>query len=407
MATHLTPTEELQLFSSESVTAGHPDKFCDQVSDAILDAVLAEDPSARVAIETMATQRVVHVGGELTTTAYVDVPAIVNEVAEEVGYGGELGVITSIGRQSPEISAGVSDSLEWRTANTTPTDRFDQLGAGDQGIMFGYATDETSSFMPAPIFLAHRLTKALTDLRRIYPDGDLLGPDGKAQVTVGYNEHREPVTLENVVVSSQHAPTADLGDVREFIRTQVIEPVLESTPFQHVTLDTENTDFFVNPGGLFTIGGPLADAGLTGRKIIVDTYGGRARHGGGAFSGKDPSKVDRSAAYALRWVAKNVVAAGLADEIELQVAYAIGSARPKGLYMETFGTEAVDPASILKAVREVVDLRPAAIIERLGLLKPIYGVTAAGGHFGRSGEADEFPWERLDLVSDLLAVVEP
>lgn len=393
----------LRLFTSESVTEGHPDKICDQISDAILDGIIAQDPAANVAVETMVTTGQVHVAGEVTTSSYVEIPSIVRETILDIGYdsstrgfdGEFCGVSVSIGEQSPDINAGVYESLEVRQG--IAADDYDRQGAGDQGIMFGYASNETNVLMPAPIWLAHRLSERLTKVRK---DGLLtdLRPDGKTQVTLGYDSNNVPVSVDTVVVSSQHTASYDLADLRADIEKHVIAPVLSS-----VDLDSSNTKFIVNPAGRFVQGGPVGDAGLTGRKIIVDTYGGSARHGGGAFSGKDPSKVDRSAAYAMRWVAKNIVGAGLADRAEVQVAYAIGQAAPVGLYIETFGTEKVDPLKIEHAVREVFDLRPLAIINELDLRRPIYRKTAAHGHFGRT--EPEFTWERLNRVDALRSAV--
>ncbi|HEU4667505.1 MAG TPA: methionine adenosyltransferase [Arthrobacter sp.] len=394
-----TPTA-LRLFTSESVTEGHPDKICDQISDAILDALLAADPESRVAVETMATTGLVHVAGEVTTDAYVEIPQIVRETILGIGYdssangfdGARCGVSVSIGQQSNDIAGGVFNSLEAREGRQV--DDYDLQGAGDQGLMFGYASDETPSYMPVPIWLAHRLSERLTEVRK---SGQLayLRPDGKTQVTVGYDKD-VPVSVETVVISSQHAEGASLEQLRADLASIVIEPVLAGA-----NLDLSRVRNILNPAGEFVIGGPVGDAGLTGRKIIVDTYGGMARHGGGAFSGKDPSKVDRSAAYAMRWVAKNVVAAGLAKRAEIQIAYAIGQARPVGTYVETFGTETVDPARISAAIAEIFDLRPRAIIDALDLKRPIYAKTAAHGHFGR--DEPDFTWERLDRVDDLKA----
>lgn len=393
----------LRLFTSESVTEGHPDKICDQISDAILDGIIAQDPAANVAVETMVTTGQVHVAGEVTTSSYVEIPSIVRETILGIGYdsstrgfdGEFCGVSVSIGEQSPDINAGVYESLEVRQG--IAADEYDRQGAGDQGIMFGYASNETNVLMPAPIWLAHRLSERLTKVRK---DGLLteLRPDGKTQVTLGYDSNNVPVSVDTVVVSSQHTASYDLADLRADIEKHVIAPVLGS-----VELDSSNAKFIVNPAGRFVQGGPVGDAGLTGRKIIVDTYGGSARHGGGAFSGKDPSKVDRSAAYAMRWVAKNIVGAGLADRAEVQVAYAIGQASPVGLYVETFGTEKVDPIKIEKAVHDVFDLRPLAIINELDLRRPIYKKTAAHGHFGRT--EPEFTWERLNRVDALRSAV--
>ena len=393
----------LHLFTSESVTEGHPDKICDQISDAILDGIIAQDSTANVAVETMVTTGQVHVAGEVTTSSYVEIPSIVRETILGIGYdsstrgfdGEFCGVSVSIGEQSPDINAGVYESLEARSG--IAVDDYDRQGAGDQGIMFGYASNETNVLMPAPIWLAHRLSERLTNVRK---NGTLvnLRPDGKTQVTLGYDADNKPVSVDTVVVSSQHTADYDLADLRADIIKHVITPVLDAADF-----DSSNTKFIVNPAGRFVQGGPVGDAGLTGRKIIVDTYGGSARHGGGAFSGKDPSKVDRSAAYAMRWVAKNIVGAGLADRAEVQVAYAIGQAAPVGLYVETFGTEKVDPLKIEKAVREVFDLRPLAIINDLDLRRPVYKKTAAHGHFGRN--EPEFTWERLDRVEALRSAV--
>jgi S-adenosylmethionine synthetase len=388
----------LRLFTSESVTEGHPDKICDQISDSILDALLAVDPRSRVAVETLVTTGLVHVAGEVTTSGYVDIPGIVRKLITDIGYtssdvwfdGRSCGVSVSIGEQSPDIAQGVDAAFETREGTSTDVD--DAQGAGDQGIMFGYATTETPVLMPLPIWLAHRLAERLAAVRK---DGtlDYLAPDGKTQVTIGY-EGSVPRTVETVVLSTQHSPSVSTAQLREDIQRVVIAPVLESAGF-----DAAAPRVLINPTGRFEIGGPHGDAGLTGRKIIVDTYGGAARHGGGAFSGKDPSKVDRSAAYAMRWVAKNAVAAGFADRLELQVAYAIGTAAPVGLYVETFGTGHLDDERIIAAIREVFDLRPAAIIRDLELLHPIYAATSTYGHFGR--ELPGFTWERLDRVDAL------
>ena len=396
----------LRLFTSESVTEGHPDKICDQISDSILDAMLADDPRSRVAVETMVTTGLVHVAGEVTTSSYVDIPRIVRDTVLRIGYdsstkgfdGNSCGVEVSIGAQSPDIAQGVDDAYEHRTESAM--DPLDAQGAGDQGLMFGYACEDTPELMPLPIWLAHRLSERLTAVRK---DGELpyLRPDGKTQVTIGYDGDR-PVSLDTVVLSSQHAADVSLeGMLQPDVAAHVVKPVLDSLGLE---LDTSVMRLLVNPTGRFEIGGPMGDAGLTGRKIIVDTYGGMARHGGGAFSGKDPSKVDRSAAYAMRWVAKNVVAAGLATRCEVQVAYAIGKAQPVGLYVETFGTEQVDAGRIADAIRAVFDLRPAAIIRDLDLLRPIYARTAAYGHFGRT-DADGFTWERTDRVDALRSAV--
>lgn len=390
----------LRLFTSESVTEGHPDKICDQISDSILDAMLAVDPGARVAVETLVTTGLVHVAGEVTTSGYVDIPGIVRKRITDIGYtssdvwfdGRSCGVTVSIGGQSPDIAQGVDHAFEAREGDSV--DVLDQQGAGDQGIMFGFATRETPQLMPLPIWLAHRLSERLATVRH---EGlvDWLRPDGKTQVTVGY-DGVVPASVETVVLSTQHSPKVSTAELRAEIERLVIRPVLDAAE-----VSTADVGVLINPTGRFEIGGPQGDAGLTGRKIIVDTYGGAARHGGGAFSGKDPSKVDRSAAYALRWVAKNAVAAGLADRIEVQVAYAIGAAAPVGLYVETFGTGALPDDRIIAAIREVFDLRPAAIIRDLQLLRPIYAQTAAYGHFGR--ELPDFTWERLDRVDDLRA----
>jgi S-adenosylmethionine synthetase len=394
--------KSLKLFSSESVTEGHPDKICDQISDTLLDAILEQDPLARVAIETMVTTGLVHVAGELTTTAYVEMPKIIREKIIDIGYtssdigfdGSSCGVSMSIGQQSPDIAQGVDAGLELREQKSS--DPYDMQGAGDQGIMFGYATDETPTYMPIAISLAHQLSEKLAAVRK-RGTVDFLRPDGKTQVTVGY-DGAVPKTAETIVVSTQHRSGVSQADVADAVRKLVIEPVLAKS-----NLDTSDTKFLINPTGSFVIGGPMGDAGLTGRKIIVDTYGGASRHGGGAFSGKDPSKVDRSAAYAMRWVAKNVVAAKLAKRVEVQVAYAIGKAQPVGLYVETFGTGVVDDAAIERAIREVFDLRPKAIIDSLNLLRPIYSQTASYGHFGR--ELENFTWERTDRVADLQRAV--
>ena len=388
----------LRQFTSESVTEGHPDKICDQISDAILDAMLTQDPAARVAVEAMVTTGLVHVAGEVSTSGYVEIPSLVRETVLGIGYnsskigfdGESCGVSISIGQQSPDIAQGVDSGLEVR--NQGSTDRFETQGAGDQGIMFGYASNETATYMPTAINLAHKLSERLAKVRKS-GEVSFLRPDGKTQVTVGF-EGAVPKTIEALVVSSQHDDGVSQTDIHDSIKSSVILPILEQSG-----LDFSGAKFFINPTGKFVIGGPQGDAGLTGRKIIVDTYGGAARHGGGAFSGKDPSKVDRSAAYALRWVAKNVVASGAADRAEVQVAYAIGVANPVGIYLETFGTEKLDPVLIEKAIREVFDLRPKAIVEQLDLLRPIYAKTAAYGHFGR--ELPEFTWEKLDRVDAL------
>ena len=388
-----------RLFTSESVTEGHPDKIADAISDSILDALLSEDKHSRVAVETLITTGQVHVAGEVTTEAYADIPTIVREKILEIGYdsskkgfdGLSCGVNVSIGAQSPDIAQGVDSSYEIREEHGV--DDIAKQGAGDQGLMFGYACDETPELMPLPIALAHRLARRLTAVRK---DGTVpyLRPDGKTQVTIEYADGK-PVRLDTVVVSSQHAADIDLKTLLEpDIKEHVIQPELEA-----LGLDFGNYRLLVNPTGRFEIGGPMGDAGLTGRKIIVDTYGGYARHGGGAFSGKDPSKVDRSAAYAMRWVAKNVVAAGLASKCEVQVAYAIGKAEPVGLFVETFGTGTAPEEKIQDAVVDVFDLRPAAIIRDLDLLRPIYAQTSAYGHFGR--ELADFTWEKTDRADDL------
>jgi len=392
-----------RLFTSESVTEGHPDKMADQISDAILDAMLKDDPSSRVAVETLITTGQVHIAGEVTTKTYVDIPAIVRKKILEIGYdssakgfdGDSCGVSVSIDQQSPDIAQGVDTAYEARVDGED--DALDRQGAGDQGLMFGYANRETPELMPLPIKLAHALSQRLSQVRH---DGTVpyLRPDGKTQVTVEY-DGATPVRLDTVVVSSQHAPDIDINELlTPDIKEHVIAPVVAS-----YGLEADDYRLLVNPTGRFEIGGPMGDAGLTGRKIIVDTYGGYARHGGGAFSGKDPSKVDRSAAYATRWVAKNIVAAGLADRAEVQVAYAIGKAHPVGVFIETFGTEQVAPDVIEKAVKEVFDLRPAAIVRDLDLLRPIYSGTAAYGHFGR--ELPEFTWESTERAAALKAAV--
>ncbi|WP_205325643.1 methionine adenosyltransferase [Glycomyces sp. YM15] len=393
-----------RLFTSESVTEGHPDKIADQISDGILDALLGEDPSSRVAVETLITTGQVHVAGEVTTHAYADIPRIVRDTILRIGYdsskkgfdGASCGVNVSIGGQSPDIAQGVDKAWESRV-DAGDIDEMDLQGAGDQGLMFGFACRETPELMPLPIALAHRLSQRLTEVRK---DGTVpyLRPDGKTQVTIEY-EGNQPVRLDTVVVSSQHAPDISLDSLLSpDVAEHVIAPVVSG-----LDLDTADYKLLVNPTGRFEIGGPMGDAGLTGRKIIVDTYGGYARHGGGAFSGKDPSKVDRSAAYAARWVAKNVVAAGLAERCEVQVAYAIGKAKPVSVAVDAQGTETVDPARIERAVLEVFDLRPAAIIRDLNLIRPVYSKTAAYGHFGR--ELPEFTWEATDRAAALKEAV--
>lgn len=389
-----------RLFTSESVTEGHPDKMADQISDAILDDLLRQDPKSRVAVETLLTTGQVHVAGEVATEGYADVMQLVRDVVLGIGYdssnkgfdGNSCGVSVSIGKQSADIAQGVDDAMEERVGHSI--DPLDRQGAGDQGLMFGYASNDTETLMPLPISLAHQLAEQLTRVRK---SGDLpyLRPDGKTQVTIEYDAEDRPVRIDTIVVSSQHAKDINLDTMlAPDIRKHVVDPVLES-------LDLPSTDYrlLVNPTGRFEVGGPMGDAGLTGRKIIVDTYGGMARHGGGAFSGKDPSKVDRSAAYAMRWVAKNVVAAGLADRCEVQVAYAIGKAHPVGLFVHTFGTGVIADEAIQAHVREVFDLRPGAIINDLDLLRPIYQQTAAYGHFGR--ELPDFSWERTDRADVL------
>ncbi len=388
-----------RLFTSESVTEGHPDKICDRISDSILDAIIEIDPAARVAVETLVTTGLVHVAGEIRTEGYVEIPEIVRAAVREVGYtssemgfdSASCGVSVSIGQQSPDIASGVEHSLEAREGEA---DELSQLGAGDQGIMFGYAVDETPELHPLPSWLAHRMAERLAEVRKtgVLP---YLRPDGKTQVTVGYEGDRA-VSVEAVVLSTQHEGQISQQQLHLDIEHEVIRPVLE-----RVELTSGDVELYINPAGPFVIGGPMGDAGLTGRKIIIDTYGGASRHGGGAFSGKDPSKVDRSAAYAMRWVAKHVVAAGLARRAELQVAYAIGKAHPVGLYVETFGTETVPLERIESAVREVFDLRPAAIIRDLDLLRPIYAKTSAYGHFGR--QLPEFTWEATPRVAELRA----
>jgi S-adenosylmethionine synthetase len=394
-----------RLFTSESVTEGHPDKIADQISDSILDDMLRQDQHSRVAVETLITTGQVHVAGEVTTSGYTDVPEIIRQVVTQIGYdssvkgfdGNSCGVSVSIGKQSPDIAQGVNDALEERTGSQDPLDK---QGAGDQGLMFGYACNDTKSLMPLPIFLAHRLAEKLTEVRK---NGTLayLRPDGKTQVTIEYDENNKPVRLDTIVISSQHAAEVDLEkQLKPDVEKHVVKKVLESLD---VSLDTSNYRLLVNPTGRFEIGGPMGDAGLTGRKIIVDTYGGMSRHGGGAFSGKDPSKVDRSAAYAMRWVAKNVIAAGLAQRCEVQVAYAIGKAQPVGVFVETFGTGIISDEKIQEAILKVFDLRPAAIIRDLNLKRPIYRKTAAYGHFGR--EDQDFTWEKTDRAEALKSAI--
>jgi S-adenosylmethionine synthetase len=388
-----------RLFTSESVTEGHPDKMADQISDAILDSFLAQDPKSRVAVETLLTTGQIHIAGEVTTTASPDLMSLVRSVVADIGYNSSdvgfdaqsCGISISLGKQSPDIAQGVDDAFERRSDSSV--DPLDLQGAGDQGLMFGYACNDTPELMPLPIAMAHRLAEQLAKVRK---NGTLayLRPDGKTQVTIEYDGHR-PVRLDTVVVSTQHDEGVDLEKVlqKDLLR-EVIAPVLEM-----YELPSKNINAYINPTGRFVVGGPMGDAGLTGRKIIVDSYGGMARHGGGAFSGKDPSKVDRSAAYAMRWVAKNVVAAGLADRCEVQVAYAIGKAKPVGLFVETFGTSALSEEKIQSAVMDVFDLRPAAIIRDLNLLRPIYRKTSSYGHFGR--ELPEFAWEQTNRATEL------
>lgn len=393
-----------RLFTSESVTEGHPDKMADQISDAILDDLLAQDPNSRVAVETLLTTGQVHVAGEVTTNGYADVMAIVRDVVLEIGYdsstkgfdGQSCGISVSIGSQSPDIAQGVNDAFEERTGSSDP---FDKQGAGDQGLMFGYATAETPQLMPLPITIAHLLAQRLATVRK---DGTVpyLRPDGKTQISIEYDGHKA-VRVHTVVLSTQHSRDVDLDKLLiPDINEHVISPILNQVAAE-TGLDIAEPIIFINPTGRFEIGGPMGDAGLTGRKIIVDTYGGMARHGGGAFSGKDPSKVDRSAAYAMRWVAKNIVAAGLATKCEVQVAYAIGVARPVGLYVESFGTGVVSDERIADFVMQVFDLRPGAIIKELDLLRPIYRSTAAYGHFGRN----EFTWEQVNRVEALKSLL--
>jgi S-adenosylmethionine synthetase len=385
-------------FTSESVTEGHPDKMADQISDAILDAMLTQDPNSRVACETFVTTGLCLVGGEITTNGYVDIPSVVRSTICDIGYdresygydGNTCGVLVALDAQSADIAQGVDDSEEVRSG-TSGEDVYNQQGAGDQGMMFGYACNETPTLMPMPIWLAHRLAEQMAEVRRATKI-PYLRPDGKTQVTIDYVDGK-PVALRTVLMSTQHDDGIDRSDISDDLLREVVKPII---PEQFAG---DDFNFYVNPTGRFVIGGPVGDAGLTGRKIIVDTYGGMGRHGGGAFSGKDPSKVDRSAAYAARWVAKNVVAAGAAERCEVQVAYAIGIAQPLSIMVETFGTATVDPEAIEPAVRQVFDLRPRAIVEHLDLKRPIYRKTSAYGHFGR--ELDEFTWEKTDKVADL------
>lgn len=387
-----------RLFTSESVTEGHPDKIADQVSDAILDAILKDDPNARVACETTVTTGMALIAGEISTTTYVDIPKVVRETIKEIGYTRAkygydyetMAILTAIDEQSPDIAQGVDKALEYRDKDSE--EEIEATGAGDQGLMFGYATNETETYMPLAIYLSHQLAKRLSDVRK---DGTLnyLRPDGKVQVTVEYDENDNPVRIDTIVVSTQHADDVTLEQIQEDIKAHVIYPTVPEN------LINEQTKFYINPTGRFVIGGPQGDVGLTGRKIIVDTYGGYARHGGGCFSGKDPTKVDRSAAYAARYVAKNIVAAGLADQCEVQLAYAIGVAEPVSIAIDTFGTGKVSEGQLVEAVRKHFDLRPAGIIKMLDLKQPIYKQTAAYGHFGRTDVL--FPWEKLDKVEEL------
>ncbi|HEH2674799.1 TPA: methionine adenosyltransferase [Staphylococcus aureus] len=387
-----------RLFTSESVTEGHPDKIADQVSDAILDAILKDDPNARIACETTVTTGMALIAGEISTTTYVDIPKVVRETIKEIGYTRAkygydyetMAILTAIDEQSPDIAQGVDKALEYRDKDSE--EEIEATGAGDQGLMFGYATNETETYMPLAIYLSHQLAKRLSDVRK---DGTLnyLRPDGKVQVTVEYDENDNPVRIDTIVVSTQHAEDVTLEQIQEDIKAHVIYPTVPEN------LINEQTKFYINPTGRFVIGGPQGDAGLTGRKIIVDTYGGYARHGGGCFSGKDPTKVDRSAAYAARYVAKNIVAAGLADQCEVQLAYAIGVAEPVSIAIDTFGTGKVSEGQLVEAVRKHFDLRPAGIIKMLDLKQPIYKQTAAYGHFGRTDVL--FPWEKLDKVEEL------
>ncbi|SBA21742.1 methionine adenosyltransferase [Staphylococcus aureus] len=387
-----------RLFTSESVTEGHPDKIADQVSDAILDAIIKDDPNARVACETTVTTGMALIAGEISTTTYVDIPKVVRETIKEIGYTRAkygydyetMAILTAIDEQSPDIAQGVDKALEYRDKDSE--EEIEATGAGDQGLMFGYATNETETYMPLAIYLSHQLAKRLSDVRK---DGTLnyLRPDGKVQVTVEYDENDNPVRIDTIVVSTQHAEDVTLEQIQEDIKAHVIYPTVPEN------LINEQTKFYINPTGRFVIGGPQGDAGLTGRKIIVDTYGGYARHGGGCFSGKDPTKVDRSAAYAARYVAKNIVAAGLADQCEVQLAYAIGVAEPVSIAIDTFGTGKVSEGQLVEAVRKHFDLRPAGIIKMLDLKQPIYKQTAAYGHFGRTDVL--FPWEKLDKVEEL------
>ncbi|PTJ28704.1 methionine adenosyltransferase [Staphylococcus simulans] len=392
-----------KLFTSESVTEGHPDKIADQISDAILDELLKKDPDARVACETVVTTGMAMIVGEISTATYVDFPKVVRDTVAEIGYtrakygydSQTMAVMSAIDEQSPDIAQAVDTALEYR--NEITEEEIESTGAGDQGLMFGYATNETDTYMPTPIYFSHQLAKRLSDVRK---DGTLtyLRPDGKVQVTVEYDENDKPARIDTIVISTQHAEDASLDQIQRDIRTHVIDPIVPAE------LLDEETKFFINPTGRFVIGGPQGDAGLTGRKIIVDTYGGLARHGGGCFSGKDPTKVDRSAAYAARYVAKNIVAAGLADKCEVQLAYAIGVAEPVSISIDTFGTGKVSEGQLVEAVRANFDLRPAGIIKMLDLKRPIYKQTAAYGHFGRTDVA--LPWERVDRVDALKEAVQ-
>lgn len=393
-----------RLFTSESVTEGHPDKICDQISDSILDELLADDPNARVACETSVTTGLVLVAGEITTTTYVDIPKIVRDTLKDIGYtrakygfdAQTCAVMTSIDEQSPDIASGVNTALEAREGKMSEAE-IEAIGAGDQGLMFGYACNETEELMPLPISLAHRISRKLAEVRKqkVLP---YLRPDGKTQVTVEYDEEGHPVRIDTIVISTQHHPDIELAQIQEDMKNCVIAPVVPEG------LLDEETKYFINPTGRFVIGGPQGDAGLTGRKIIVDTYGGYARHGGGAFSGKDPTKVDRSAAYAARYVAKNIVAAGLADKCEVQLAYAIGVAQPVSISVDTFGTGTVSEELLVEAIRAHFDLRPAGIIKMLDLRRPIYKQTAAYGHFGRPDL--DLPWERTDKAEELLKAIQ-
>ncbi|SHH40830.1 methionine adenosyltransferase [Thermosipho atlanticus] len=393
-----------RLFTSESVTEGHPDKVADQISDAILDAILEQDPKSRVAVETLVTTGIAFVSGEVTTRAYVDIQDIVRKTILEIGYtrakygfdGESCSVVSSIHSQSPDIALGVDNALEAKEGELESEDDLEKVGAGDQGMMFGYATNETEEYMPLPIMLAHKLALKLSEVRK-NKTVPFLRPDGKTQVTIEYDENRKPLRVDTVLISTQHEPDVTIPEIREALVKYVIDPIIPEN------LRDDNMRIFVNPTGRFVLGGPSADTGLTGRKIIVDTYGGAIPHGGGAFSGKDPTKVDRSAHYFARYVAKNVVAAGLADKFMVQVAYAIGVAHPVSIMINTFGTAKVDEEKILKAITELFDFRPGAIIKKLDLLRPIYKKTAAYGHFGRN--EPEFTWEKLDMVDELKRII--